>query len=82
MPGLTNARCSLCGRPLHRAWIPNRGNVMAHGHGESKLCAQRYAMGQDMPTQEWLRKETANRGAHNAHVIAGIQELIRLRRHT
>jgi hypothetical protein len=38
MRGLPTARCKICARPMVRAWIPNRGWVMAHRHGERKYC--------------------------------------------
>ena len=39
-----------------RAWIPNRGNVMAHRHGEAKLCDRLKLEGRDIQSN---RKKAA-----------------------
>jgi hypothetical protein len=48
---LTNARCRYCGRPLVRVWIPNRGNVMAHRHGDRAACDRLRAEGRDLQSK-------------------------------
>lgn len=44
-------RCKYCGRLLHNAWIPNRGNVTAHAKGDGEACSRLIATGRDMITR-------------------------------
>jgi len=45
---LMRGKCRFCGRTLRYANIPNRGPVMAHGHGEAQICARMQQMGNDL----------------------------------
>lgn len=61
----TKARCGRCQRPLHRAWIPNRGWVMAHGHGERQIC-----------DRQWLFKRMARNNARPRVFLKTLRDIL------